>query len=50
VLYQGDLPTLADPGDIPHCHSDKELAGGNREVSVFCTHNAILEHKQFEKE
>jgi hypothetical protein len=50
VLYQGDLLTLADPGDVPHSHSDKELAGGNREPALFYTHNAILEHKQFEKE
>jgi hypothetical protein len=49
-IHQGNLPTLADPGDVPHSRSDKELAGGNRETSAFCTNNAILEHKQFEKE
>jgi len=36
-------------GALFHCRYDKERAAANREASAFCTYNAILEHKQFEK-
>ncbi len=37
-------------GSLFHCRYDKERAAANREASAFYTHDAILEHKHFEKE